>query len=322
LTNIPQVVFGQDPSHLRVAAGEKAVNPTPLLPQEIIPSAELRKLIESGALASSNLCWTCGSCDLECPVNVATGRLRPQRLVRMANLGMLQELLRSPEIWYCLSCRRCMMICPNRVKPSEVIRFARQESLHLALLPREAFERYRQLFAGFQRARWHAAASCLNGLEPVMTRRQFDTWFQAPVDPGSLEIHFSRPAAQPSKNPFHPSLCFSCSECSSCCPILYERSVFDPQAIIRMYNLGQIDALLRLPAIWLCVECGQCSDACSQTVRGRELIADLQHLAIEKGIVPPDMPQRFQRLEKALYAYFLDTVEQCLRLPLEQADKD
>jgi heterodisulfide reductase subunit C len=79
----------------------------------LIPSLELRKLIESRAFALSSLCWTCGSCDLECPVNRATNRLRPQKLVRMANLGMLEELLGLPEIWYCLNCRRCMMTCPT-----------------------------------------------------------------------------------------------------------------------------------------------------------------------------------------------------------------
>ena len=54
---------------------------------------DLRKSIGSGAKTDINLCWTCGACDAECPVNLATGRLRPQAIVRMANLGLLEELI-------------------------------------------------------------------------------------------------------------------------------------------------------------------------------------------------------------------------------------
>jgi heterodisulfide reductase subunit C2 len=93
------------------------------------PDAGHRKLIEQGAQADINRCWTCGSCDFECPVNVATGQLRPQKIVRMANLGLLDELLYEPAIWYCLTCRRCLQICPNTVKPSELIFHIRRVSM-------------------------------------------------------------------------------------------------------------------------------------------------------------------------------------------------
>ena len=77
------------------------------------PNSKLRSLIETGAQADSRLCWTCGSCDFECPVNIATGRLRPQKIVRMANLGLPLELTSLAEIWYCLTCRRCAAVCPS-----------------------------------------------------------------------------------------------------------------------------------------------------------------------------------------------------------------
>lgn len=63
-----------------------------------IPDRTLRKTIESNAHAQANLCWTCSTCDSECPVYLATGRLRPQKIVRMANLGFLDDLLSLPEI--------------------------------------------------------------------------------------------------------------------------------------------------------------------------------------------------------------------------------
>ena len=93
------------------------------------PDPGLRHVIESASRAQSCRCWNCGTCDIECPVNVTTGRLRPQKIVRLANLDFIEEFLDSPEIWYCLTCWRFLQICPNQVKPSDVIDYARQEAL-------------------------------------------------------------------------------------------------------------------------------------------------------------------------------------------------
>ena len=62
------------------------------------PDPVQRSQIESRSHTTSFMCWTCGSCDFECPVNIATGRLRPQKLVRLATLGLVEELLEQPEI--------------------------------------------------------------------------------------------------------------------------------------------------------------------------------------------------------------------------------
>jgi heterodisulfide reductase subunit C len=66
----------------------------------LTPNRELRKVIQTNTGAESNLCWACGSCDNECPINVAANRLSPRKIVRMANYGLLDELFGEPEIWY------------------------------------------------------------------------------------------------------------------------------------------------------------------------------------------------------------------------------
>lgn len=81
----------------------------------MVPPPKLRRLIDAGGLADSTMCWTCSSCDSECPVEIATNRLRPQRIVRFANLGLIEELIALPEIWYCLTCRRCTDACTQKV---------------------------------------------------------------------------------------------------------------------------------------------------------------------------------------------------------------
>jgi hypothetical protein len=49
----------------------------PAMREQAGPEPKNRKFIEGGAKAGHRKCWTCGSCDFECPVNVAAGRLRP-----------------------------------------------------------------------------------------------------------------------------------------------------------------------------------------------------------------------------------------------------
>ena len=53
----------------------------------------MRQCIALAANADSSMCWNCSSCDAECPVAIATDRLRPQRIVRFANLGLFADLI-------------------------------------------------------------------------------------------------------------------------------------------------------------------------------------------------------------------------------------
>jgi len=278
------------------------------------PDPVRRGQIESAAHTASNMCWTCGSCDFECPVNIATSRLRPQKLVRMANLGFLEELLELPEIWYCLSCRRCLQVCPNAVKPAVLIEYLRQEALRRHLVTSDTLRAYKVLFARFQRARWHAAAICLENDPDILSSRKWCDWLQTPVSENSGAIHSRdlfrgnavfRSAVEKART----AACFTCGECSSACPVSCERSVFDPRTIFRMAHLGLVEDLFASPFIWLCISCGRCSEACSQKVDGRELIKALQTQAIESGAVDRDFPLRLEKAGKMIYARFLHEVD-------------
>lgn len=282
----------------------------------VIPDSELRQVIETSSRAESNLCWTCGSCDSECPVNLATNRLRPRKIVRLAYMGLMDELLELKDIWYCLSCQRCYGVCPNGVRPAEVIRFAREESLRRQIVKWDMVQRYKKLFGRFQRVRWHAAVSCINGGLDGISEQQWHEWMDTPVSQQETRIT-SRVSAEwseyfPQNANSNSTLCLTCSECSNCCPVFYERSIFDPQAIIRMVNLGLTEELLQSPSIWLCIECGTCSKACTQTVKGREIIARLRQMAIDGGYVSPQLPYQLKKVEKLIYPKLLDEIDVCL----------
>jgi len=61
-----------------------------------------------------NLCLTCGACASGCP---ATGleNMDPRKLLRMAALGLDEEVLNSPWAWMCTMCQRCIYVCPMKI---------------------------------------------------------------------------------------------------------------------------------------------------------------------------------------------------------------
>jgi heterodisulfide reductase subunit C len=279
-----------------------------------VPDPNLRKWINQGAKSDIHLCWTCGSCDNECPINIATGRLRPQKIIRMANLGMLDGLLHEPDIWHCLSCRRCAQVCPNSVKPSALIVYIRHALLEKEMVSIETFRSYQRLFERFQRVRRQAVVNCLEGREVSISQKQWREWLLSPV-PEVLETIRMKMTGLGSEsyrvfNVYtHVSACFTCGECSSACPISGEKSVFDPRTIFRMVSLGLIDELIQNPAIWLCLDCGRCSDVCSQLVEGREMIRRLKDHAVQCGVVDSNFIRCLEQVNRNVYSRWLDEVD-------------
>ena len=293
----------------------------------IVPSSENRKKIDIGVNADLSGCWTCGSCDFECPVNIATGRLRPQTIVRLANLGQLDELLCLPGIWYCLSCRRCRQICPNTVKPSELIAFIRQKAVEEKIISVKALHAYKMLFTRFQRIRYHAVSACLKKDQKTISDHQWYQWLQSSISHTNKAIKTTRlvenPYAQPLIKEFSQAdVCFTCGECSSACPLSCGRYVFDPRTIFRMVRLGLIEELMCLPSIWLCIDCGRCTEACSQLVDGRQLIRSLKKMAIERKFVDGSFVQRLEFANRLVYGRWLDEVDAILGLNQVRAGYD
>jgi heterodisulfide reductase subunit C len=283
------------------------------------PQPRPRYLIDFGTHANMALCWTCSTCDSECPVNIATNRLRPQKLLRLANLGFLDELMTLPEVWYCLTCRKCNRVCPNQVKPESVIQFVRRESLRCNLMRHSVFQQYQGLFQRFQRVRWRAVQACYQGELEALSDSRWKAWLDTPVMDLARSIVYAKlfngsPAFRRSAADSKLANCFTCGECSSACPVSGERSAFDPRYLFRAINLGLQEELLHSPSIWLCIGCGRCSEACSQLVDGRGMIAALQEQALETGAVDADFRGRLTRANKIIFPRLLESIDDLLGL--------
>lgn len=71
-----------------------------------------------------NLCLTCGACSAGCP---ATGLedMDPRKFLRMAALGMDDEVTSTPWVWMCTMCMRCMYVCPMQINIPQLVYHAR-----------------------------------------------------------------------------------------------------------------------------------------------------------------------------------------------------
>lgn len=70
-------------------------------------------------------CYQCGKCSAGCPA-VSQMDILPNQIIRYAQLGFRDELLKSKSIWICASCFTCNARCPKGINIAEVIEAIRQ----------------------------------------------------------------------------------------------------------------------------------------------------------------------------------------------------
>lgn len=71
------------------------------------------------------LCYHCHKCTAGCPVLPAM-TYGPDRLLRMAALNQVEEVLQSSDIWLCAGCFTCATRCPNDIDIAAVMDALRQ----------------------------------------------------------------------------------------------------------------------------------------------------------------------------------------------------
>lgn len=113
----------------------------------------LLRAVEAGSSQNVYACYQCGKCTAACPFS-----LSPQRVVRLLQLGQVEEALGHPTTWDCSSCLACAKVCPKGVSPAYLQRSLR--TLHLSAEP------------GRQ-----------NGGPPAAGHRPLDTHFRAHAHP-------------------------------------------------------------------------------------------------------------------------------------------
>jgi len=90
-------------------------------------------------------CFTCGTCTASCPVAEVHDDYDPRKIIRMALLGMREEVLSSDILWMCSRCYTCHALCPQNVKFTDVISILRDMAIREGYVPKERYEQAREL---------------------------------------------------------------------------------------------------------------------------------------------------------------------------------
>lgn len=98
----------------------------------IVPLTEedkklLQKLeIEAGT--DVNMCYQCGKCSAGCPAGFAMD-YAPRQVIRLLQLGLIDEALSAESIWICATCETCSERCPRGVDIASLMDTLRREAL-------------------------------------------------------------------------------------------------------------------------------------------------------------------------------------------------
>ena len=92
------------------------------MPEPLTVNKKNRKLAVDAKMA--DVCFTCGTCAGGCPVTGVDG-FDPRKAIRMAALGLDDELIESRWPWVCTLCGRCENQCPMGVNLVKTFRKCR-----------------------------------------------------------------------------------------------------------------------------------------------------------------------------------------------------
>jgi ferredoxin len=87
----------------------------------------LSELQQYGAVDVAS-CFNCGNCSAVCPLSSESDNF-PRRMIRYAQLGLRERLVRSQELWLCYYCGECTATCPREADPGEFMAAARRYAI-------------------------------------------------------------------------------------------------------------------------------------------------------------------------------------------------
>ena len=93
----------------------------------IQPDFAFLATVEARGAEGVSRCYQCRKCTNGCPLNFAMD-VMPNQVMRMVQLGLEDEVLRSKTIWLCASCQTCTTRCPNDIDIAHLMDTLRQLS--------------------------------------------------------------------------------------------------------------------------------------------------------------------------------------------------
>ena len=133
-----------------------------------------RRLLDERGARNLSRCMQCMKCGVGCPIAFAMD-YNPTQIIRMAILGLKEEVLSSHTIWLCSACETCTTRCPMEIDVAGVMDAIKE----LAVVegypsPEPNTKKFHDIFMGIVRARGRVNEPMLFGHYKLRTRTLFD----------------------------------------------------------------------------------------------------------------------------------------------------
>lgn len=77
-------------------------------------NAEFIKEVEEESGVNIKACYQCGKCSAGCPMHFVMD-ISPNRIIRLLQLGLIDEVLAARTPWVCATCNTCYTRCPRDI---------------------------------------------------------------------------------------------------------------------------------------------------------------------------------------------------------------
>ena len=112
-----------------------------------------RSELEKRGAENLSRCLQCLKCGTGCPVAFAMD-YNPAQIIRMAILGLKEDVLSSHTIWLCSDCKTCTTRCPMEIDVSGVMDLIKEVAVEQGYpCPEEKTKEFHDVFMGIVRAR-------------------------------------------------------------------------------------------------------------------------------------------------------------------------
>ena len=93
--------------------------------------SDLVRRVEEISGEDLTACYQCGKCSAGCPA-AGSMDILPNQIIRLIQLGLVQDALESETIWFCAACQTCYARCPKGIDLTRVMEALREIAMQEA----------------------------------------------------------------------------------------------------------------------------------------------------------------------------------------------